>query len=829
MKANEEDLRESVVEAGWGEVKNPKIDPRTNKPFEDVARLLELQNKAKNAKRGIWAGEAAGRSSIRKFSKHTAFEIFEKLQKKSVPAIVESVQTGSRLRLWVPEIQNVILVQLAGVTCPSINYENEADSDPFGREAKFVVERKLLHRDVQLTLKGIDKADNFTATVLLGTSNVVLDLLKNGLGRLAEWSCAPEDLETFKETEKSAKDKNLRVWTVPIKTPKSQPPKGSPKGARSNNPSVSHHRPLEAVEFVGKVVEIINAGTVTVIEDRPGPKGPEAFEYKINFSSLKVPQLLLKRELKEKQDKITEERKTESAWAHEAKEHLRKKLVGKTVRCVLDYVRPPVDDRGERPFWSLYLDKENIAIDLVERGYAEVVEHRRDDPRSPDYQQLVIAEKEAKKKGRGKWGPESKKPIHHVNDLTDENKSKAQQYLHFLQRTPKQRCVVEYVFAGHRLKLWIPRESCMISFIMSGIKCEPVTRNSVHEFNPNYSLGNYALHWTKERVFQHDVDASIFTCDKAGNFLGRLFVDGQDFAIKLLEEGLAEINRIALRGKDYENDYRAAEKKAKDANKNLWKDYDPVAEEEKIKKRKEELKEKDVQFKPESWNIVVTEILDGSNFYFQIVGAEAKALEDMMKTFGEQDFASLNAFTPTKEGQLVIAQFSVDGNWYRGVVEKILEDGFLIKYIDYGNSEIVTANKIRQLNSAFDLSVLPAQAKLGRLAFIRTPSEGDEFCRDAAAFFKELVWDKPMLAKVQNREKLRNGEELCSLILGDPETESHVNAELLRNGLARVERARYLNRAISALYNSFREEEQKAKTERNNIWQYGDALSDDEM
>lgn len=45
---------------------------------------------------------------------------------------------------------------------------------------------------------------------------------------------------------------------------------------------------------------------------------------------------------------------------------------------------------------------------------------------------------------------------------------KAKQFLPFLQRAGRSEAVVEYVFSGSRLKLYLPKETCLITFLLAG-------------------------------------------------------------------------------------------------------------------------------------------------------------------------------------------------------------------------------------------------------------------------------------------------------------------------------------------------------------------------
>ncbi|KAL8222601.1 UNVERIFIED_CONTAM: nuclease domain-containing protein [Gekko kuhli] len=44
---------------------------------------------------------------------------------------------------------------------------------------------------------------------------------------------------------------------------------------------------------------------------------------------------------------------------------------------------------------------------------------------------------------------------------------KAKQFLPFLQRAGRSEAVVEYVFSGSRLKLYMPKETCLITFLLA--------------------------------------------------------------------------------------------------------------------------------------------------------------------------------------------------------------------------------------------------------------------------------------------------------------------------------------------------------------------------
>ena len=63
----------------------------------------------------------------------------------------------------------------------------------------------------------------------------------------------------------------------------------------------------------------------------------------------------------------------------DSKEYLRKKLIGKHVRVTLDGTKPASEGYEERDVVTVNLNNKNVALMLVEAGYASVIRHRRDD------------------------------------------------------------------------------------------------------------------------------------------------------------------------------------------------------------------------------------------------------------------------------------------------------------------------------------------------------------------------------------------------------------------------------------------------------------------
>ena len=86
-------------------------------------------------------------------------------------------------------------------------------------------------------------------------------------------------------------------------------------------------------------------------------------------------------------------------YMFEAREFLRKKLIGKRVNVKVDYVQPPANNFPEKVCCTVSISNSNVAEALVAKGLATVVRYRQDDDsRSSCYDDLLSAEARAQKK-----------------------------------------------------------------------------------------------------------------------------------------------------------------------------------------------------------------------------------------------------------------------------------------------------------------------------------------------------------------------------------------------------------------------------------------------
>lgn len=791
-------LPDISVQEGWVRVRE-EAGKRADESEETVAlleRLRALEDHAQSEGKGVWAGAEKGRTETT-YELSDGKSLVEEYKNKHLEAIVERVLNGDRLvlrLLLTPQEHLQVVVAVAGVRAPSarrVNAEGkEQPAEPFGDEAHQFVESRLQQRKVQVSLVGVTPQGQLIATVLHPNGNIAKFLLEEGLARCHDLH-APllgADMATFRRAEKAAKDARKGLFTGLVA------PKGPAGGAVDQDYIVSR---------------VLNADTL-FLRNKAGQ------EKKISLSSIRQP-------------KPSDPK--QAPFAADAKEFVRKKVIGKHVKVTINGKKPANEGYEERDVATVIHGNTNIALALVEAGYASVIRHRQDDDdRSPDYDSLLIAEADAQKDGKGMWSSKPPK-VKQYQDYS-ESVQKAKMEVSILQRQKRVPAIVDFVKSGSRFTVLVPRENAKLTLVLSGIRAPRSARNPGEASEP---FGQEAHDLANRRCMQRDVEIDVETIDKVGGFIGTLYVNKENFTKVLLEEGFATVHAYSAEQSGHATEYFAAEQKAKEARKGLWHDWDPSKDvvEEEVEAADSNGADEASQRRKDYRDVMVTYV-DPSNGRLKVqqIGTGTSALTELMNAFRSFHLNKANDTPlpgPPKAGDFVAAKFTEDNEWYRAKVRRNDREKQQaeVVYIDFGNAEVLPWSRLRPLSQPqFSVQKLRAQAADATLSLVQLPGSGD-YLQDAASFLEEQLYNRELVANVD----YVSPEGILHVTLMDPSESKNldhsINADLVREGLAMVPRKlKAWERSATETLSHLRSQEDEAKQERRGMWEYGDLTED---
>ncbi|KAI8928639.1 hypothetical protein BC831DRAFT_447426 [Entophlyctis helioformis] len=844
-----------LVKEGWVRVRAPD---GKRQPTEVAA----LEQEAQAAKKGLWSEKPSSRNVSFNFTgEPRAF--LEKRKGKQIDAVIEQVRDGStyRVLLVTPDGKGsfnhqYITLALSGIKCPIHRKDipNMEDLvEPYAEEAKFFVEARLLQRDVKVTLESIASSGNpptFVGSVSFPAGSIAEALLSEGLAKVVDWNLAIVSGEgaaaAYRAAEEKAKAKKLRLWTGHVKA--------AAGGA--------------GAEFDAIVTRILGADLLSI-----EPVATPGKERKVQLSSVRGPK------------RTKNEAGFETGYYTEAVEFLRSRLIGKKVHVRIDYVKPAEGEYEARDCVTILNGEQNVGEALVGRGLANVIRHRKDDnSRSAAYDKLVAAEERALKATKGVHSTKEV-PVHRIVDAS-ENAAKSKQFLPYFQRSGSITGIVEFVSSGGRFRVFVPSQSCRMTFVLGGVRV-PRTGRANEKSEP---YGPEAADFSTRHALQREVEVIVEGVDKVGGFIGSMMVktatsgetDKTNIAVALLERGFATVHEYSASQSQFTNQLFDAEARAKTNRVGVWTDYDPVAElqQQQDSAAAEALAQLELDAEKsasalETHTVHVSEI-SGASLYLQVVGPELQKLERLMSEFAAHHASAAQQahepFTP-RVNDYCSAQFSADKCWYRGRVRRVNgPNSYTVFYIDYGNSETVPGSRLRPLPPRFAVTAgLKPQAVEAKLAYIDLPDESAEVAADAFGLLRSATESGPVTAAVMSKGPV------WSVVLyetpGATSTAVSVNEALVREGLAHVSKpvmkrwelgqrnARKNPGALLAATWGARaapvpagppgaagssangsaastrgstldclvEAQEAAKRERLNLWQYGDFTADEDM
>ncbi|CAG2245874.1 SND1 [Mytilus edulis] len=683
-------------------------------------RLIQLEEEAKSQGKGRWGEGASKHVRDITWVIENPRNFVDSFHNKPIDAVIEHVRDGCTVRAFLLPKMDYVTILLSGIKAPMFKQDDKGD-----QVSEPFAEEAKFYTEVRLLQRDVKvilesvSNQNLIGTVLHPNGNIAELLLREGFARCVDWSMGVVSQGADKLRAAEREAKDKKKRIWKEYTPSSS--------------SID----IKDKAFQGKVVEIVNGDALVV-------KMGDGKSKKVFLSSVRPPRAVDNTENQAPNKRMRP--LYDIPYMYEAREFLRTKLIGKKVNVKVDYIQPA--NQG--------FPRENMLYCYHWRS----------------------------KCWRGiSWqGISQKAPIHRVADVSGDI-AKSKQFLPFLQRAGRSEALVEFIASGSRLRLYIPRETCLVTFLLSGISCprgaRPLPGGETSKSEP---YGDEALAFTKEMCLQREVEVTVEAMDKGGNFIGWLFVDNVNLSLALVEEGLAKVHFTAERSNFYKQMLNA-EENAKKKKLNLWKDY-----------------------------------VEDTSVHEEIYvdnGPQLEKLMEQLRTEMESNPPLPGAYSP-KKGDLCAAKFSQDGQWYRAKVEKNEKGKFTVLFIDYGNREKTASTELATLPASYQ--TLPAQATEFTLACSALPPDEDAK-QDALDQFYDSVVNKELKLNIE----YRSGGNYVVLLY--PDTDQDVAQGLISDGYLIVEKRR--EKKLAKLVSDYQKAQEKAKAGRLNLWRYGDFTEDD--
>lgn len=814
-----------VVSAGMARVRKPAAETEECSPEFDS--LLTAEEKASAAKIGLHAGGAAPVVRCVPIQGDPLLEGEELVSwchGRSLKGIVEYVANGSALKVFVKGLpqkshtdigDRILTLCLSGVQCPGFRRPEGSDpstpptSMPYAVNARFLTEVRLLNRDVNVSIEGVDRNGMLFATIVdpRGKMYIGEELLRAGFAKTVGWSIdLSNKAASLRAAERSARDRQLGVW----------------KGFKA--PTANSEL------FTGRCVEVVSGDMIVVLDDNTGKPR------RISLASVRA----------SRAERPSRDRSTVTIGpVSDAKESLRKKLIGRRVKVKVEYTRGPSEESVRKDTMvfatvSREGDKKNtdVALPMISTGLLSVVRHRGEEDRAGNYEEYVERQKTALETRKGMHGDVQTKTMR-VNNLTGPDaKKRSRDVLSGLQRNGPHKGIVEYVSSASRYRVFLPSESMLITLALKAVRCPQSTRRaygpdgSITDEVPGEPHGDDAADYAREQFMQRDVEVDVHNVDRVGAFLGNVYVlspsgERTDVSAQLLGMGHGYLHESFDPSRDHSGSkYLAVEKEAKDAKKGVWEDYEELSEEATTASKEQSEKEK-------TFVGVVCEIGFGGKIFVQNRETSKAALSSVESGLASMSLDSIPEapLGSLRPGLVVAAKFSGDQRWYRARVlylHKSGTGGVDVRFIDYGNEERVTGKDIRRLSSAAGFISTPGIAVEVELAYVVVPAQDDPCGVPAGEFLRELAYGKEVKVSVLRSE---GGSKVIGDVLvetaggSDSSGSTSMREEILKSGLARIVRKR--DRISREAFNELRPFEEVGIASRQYLWNYGEAFESD--
>lgn len=303
-----------------------------------------------------------------------------------------------------------------------------------------------------------------------------------------------------------------------------------------------------------------------VVEVRSGHvfilKKPNKEEIEVNLTHVRCKKI----------GNIGDEKSKSEPFGFEAQEYMRKKYIGKNLKCIINFEsQVPLRGLEEGKFLTiqnatLYEGDKIISFDLVQKGYALVYPPREEYEQTEYFADLKQIYDEVVKSGKGVHGKVLPKVPSYWDYTIPKNKKGVKEQFNLGMDTTLHG-VITKVYSATRLKLRIDSRNCFVSVHLNGL--------SGVEPDPNQpeldAFAHQSIDFVRQRLVQRDVEIEVENIDNFGNFHSSIYFEKKLFNKELVERGYA---KIEVKGKGEPKHlaaYQKAESEAKKANKGLWK------------------------------------------------------------------------------------------------------------------------------------------------------------------------------------------------------------------------------------------------------------------
>ena len=747
-------------------------------------KLKEYEEEAKNEKINIWSDDDPNKHK-RKINLITddSFDI-SKINdciknKKELNVIIDYVFNCAIFNIYIPDFTLYAKMNLRFLAIP-----NQKDETLY-KQGKAYVERIAMHQNSKLIIYNIDERKNIIGDIKIEKGPLVGQILKEGYAKIFINNNVPipnEDLNLVKSFQNEARQNRLRIW---------------------KNEKIIESKEYEKEEGdeLGEVKCImVHSGDSLSIKDKNGDI------QRIFLSNLKAPALA----------KLNSN-EPDKPWAFQAKEFLRKRLIGKEIKCDFNYIKnPKVDSLNEGQnkkmrFYTIYYTDNNknekcLNVDLIENGLANLVTFKIEDGEpSKELNNMRNAEQKAKDNKIGIYSPKMPNQTNY-SDLVGAPKIKKKSFVSFLLGLKNVECTVEFCFSGYKIKLRIDRKQCYISFGMLGIKTFTKDKNNNEVINKYFQE---ALNFVNDTILQRDGFCDILVADKMGNYFGNFYFNKKNFAITLLEKGLAVVDEQNKSTHVNLNEFFEAEKKAKDNKIGLW-ENETLANMIKFGDSyfgKYEEINKDIKLR-------VTEQDDMHNFYVNFLpNKNLDIIQNILSKYDDGERKEIKLEQPIKNGTLCAAKYPDDNNYYRGIIRSYnkKKNEYEVEFIDFGNIEFLNVDDLIQLDS--EISSIEPQAKFCELAYLEYSKNSMKKAVDKYPDFVNI--DSELNGKLCY-DYNDDGVKKYGIViyLKDNDINSTYHANLLKVGFAKLNRKRKIPDYLKELDKI----EEKANNDGLGLW-----------